>query len=80
MSMTLPEDFLSFPCLLAERGGLCQPFCALHDMERMDGRTDGRTEGRCVSSPLTLSVLVLAAQKEGRLTNERTRTADGICV
>ena len=92
ISMTLPEDFLP-PYIplslhlvsLSSRGkgggGLCQPFCALHDMKRTDGRTDDACHLR---RALTLSVrFVLAAQKEGR-TNGRRRDgrtdADGICV
>ena len=52
-------------------GGLCQPFCALHDMKR--------TDGRCVSSPPPAHVVSpLRPCRAKRGANERTtRRADG---
>ena len=52
-------------------GGLCQPFCALHDMKR--------TDGRCVSSPPRAHVVSpLRPCRAKRGANERTtRRADG---
>ena len=92
ISMTLPEDFLSLhlarPLVFSqkERGGICQPLRALHDMERTDGRRvsspPAAARSRCQSSSFGL-----AAQKRGanddttRQTNGRTvGRSDGICV
>ena len=52
------------------RRGLCQPFCALHDMKRTDGRTMrviSAARSRCQSASS------LPRKKRG----ERTRTDDG---
>ena len=70
ISLSLSLHLVSLSSRGKGGGGLCQPFCALHDMKRADGRTDDACHLR---RALTLSVrFVLAAQKEGRTNDGRT--------
>ena len=85
--MTLPEDFLP-PYIplslhlvsLSSRGkgggGLCQPFCALHDMKRADGRTDDACHLRRALAHV-VSPLRPCRAKRGANERTTTRRADG---
>ena len=71
ISLSLSLHLVSLSSRGKGGGGLCQPFCALHDMKR--------TDGRCVSSPPRAHVVSpLRPCRAKRGANERTtRRADG---